>query len=433
MIFSVNISCMLKALLFAFIFLPLTVDVGCASGLTPPEEEWNRTFGRGYAESMQQTSDGGYIIAGTTTSYGAGSFDFLLVKTDSNGNELWNKTFGTPNYDWANSVQQTSDGGYIIAGTTKSYGAGDNDFWLVKTDSNGNELWNNTLGSDRRDQANSVQQTSDGGYIIAGLTEILGSVGLIPRFWLVKTDLEGNEQWNKTFCGAWASSVQQTSDNGYIIVGLPRQVIKTDSNGNEQWNKTFGAGVASSVQETSDGGYIITGSKKRNDDGYDYDLWLAKIDSKGNEQWNKIFIETHLGAIVDVQQTSDGGYIIAGITKPNGFSDYPDLWLEKTDSNGNEQWNKTFDGADPHRLSVQQTSDGGYIIAGTTYQFSANGNKIWLIKVGREKIESDSEDSEIIAPEVPIEEDKGMPGFELIFGIAGLLAVISLFNRKNQR
>ncbi|MCK4732495.1 MAG: hypothetical protein KAT65_08555, partial [Methanophagales archaeon] len=210
-------------LLFAVVFTTLAfVSVGCASR-TPPGEVWNRTFGGtndDYAHSVQQTSDGGYIIAGSTSSYDAGYTDFWLVKTDSNGNRQWDKTFGKMGCDEAFFVQQTSDGGYIIAGSTSSYGAGSEDFWLVKTYPNGNEQWNKTFGGTDGDVAYCVQQTSDGGYIITGWTRSYGAGG--SDFWLVKTDSNGNRQWDKTFGGIdydCAHSVQQTSDGGYIIAG----------------------------------------------------------------------------------------------------------------------------------------------------------------------------------------------------------------------
>jgi hypothetical protein len=247
-----------------------------------------------WASSVQQTSDGGYIVAGYTDSFGAGDDDIFLIKTDANGNIIWAKTYGGIDNDRAFSVQQTSDGGYIVAGWTYSFGAGSRDFFLIKTDANGNIIWAKTYGGTSWDEATSVQQTSDGGYIVAGDTRSF-SAGDDDIF-LIKTDANGNIIWAKTYGGASydeASSVQQTSDGGYIVAGVTRSfsagwhdvlLIKTDANGNVQWAKTYGGtsvDVAYSVQQTSDGGYIVAGYTSSFGAGSS-DIFLIKTDANGN-------------------------------------------------------------------------------------------------------------------------------------------------------
>ena len=165
-------------------------------------EEWNSTYGgsgydRGY--SVQQTSDDGFIIGGTTVSYGSGSFDVWLIKTDAHGLEEWNSTFGGSGCDRGYSVYQTSDGGYVIAGDTDSYGAGSFDVWLIKTDAHGIEEWSYTFGGTEPDRSFSVQQTDDWGYIITGYTVSYDEDYSGNDVWLIKTDSNGIEEWNATY------------------------------------------------------------------------------------------------------------------------------------------------------------------------------------------------------------------------------------------
>jgi hypothetical protein len=357
-------------------------------------EHWNKTFGGtsdDYGYSVQQTADGGYIIAGYTFSYGAGDADIWLIKTGSNGTEEWNKTFGGAEADLLDhgSVRQTSDGGYIITGYTYSYGAGDADVWLIKTDSDGFEQWNRTFGGEALDWGHSVQQTSDGGYIIAGRTDPYA--GARADAWLIKTDSNGVEEWNRTFgteACEYAASVQQTSDEGYIIAGrtssygaavIDAWLIKSDSNGTEEWNRTFGGpyyDYGYSVQQTLDSGYIMVGSTNNRQD-----LWLIKTDAGGIEDWNRTFGGTFMDEGYSVQQTADGGYIVAGYAESYGAGS-GDVWLIKTDSDGIEQWNKTFGGAELDKgYSVQQTVDSGYIVAGFTNSYGAGDADVWLIKL----------------------------------------------------
>jgi hypothetical protein len=299
-----------------------------------PEEEWNQTFGGNWFDScfsVQQTSDGGYILTGYTSSFGAGANDVWLIKTHSTGDEEWNQTFGGTYNDGGSCVQQTTDGGYIITGYMITHGGNNVDVWLIKIDSTGDEEWNQTFGGTLEDRGRFVQQTSDGGYIVTGFTKSFGTGN--PDIWLIKTDSDGNEQWNKRFGTLTYHeepySVQQTSDDGFIITGFANYdgsvgadvwLIKTDSEGDEEWNQTFGGTAidyGNSIQETTDGGYIITGATDSYGAG-ERDVWLIKTDSNGNEEWSHTFGGTGLDYGRYVQQTNDGGYIIIGSTNSYG-------------------------------------------------------------------------------------------------------------------
>ena len=375
-----------------------------------PAKQWSRTFGgirsdEGY--SVQQTDGGGFIITGMTRSFGAGWEDFWLIKTDSEGNKQWSRTFGGAHWDWGRSVQQTDDGGFIITGATWSFGAGKRDLWLIKTDSEGNKQWSRTFGGAQHDYGWSVQQTDDGGFIVTGMTESFGAGS--ADLWLIKTDYEGNKEWNRAFGGQgcdWGSSVQQTHDGEFIITGRTGSfgagggdlwLIKTDSEGTKQWSRTFGGTDGDgglSVQQTDDGGFIVTGHTRSFGAGGG-DLWLIKTDSEGNKQWSRTFGGVDWDEGNSVQQTDDGGFVITGRTGSFGAGG-GDLWLIKTDSEGTKQWSRTFGGTDGDGgLSVQQTDDGGFVIIGETRSFGAGTGwrrffgaergDLWLIKLESEE------------------------------------------------
>jgi hypothetical protein len=271
----------------------------------PHVDSWQKTFGGlqdDIGAAVLETSDGGYIMAGHTASYGAGGMDLWMIKTDAAGNEIWSRTFGGKGDEFVTSIQQTSDDGYIMVGITSSYGAGERDLWMIKTDALGNKQWDKTFGGEWDDGGISVRQTKDGGFIATGAT---GSFG--PSVvWLIKADALGNELWNETIASeedvgqmSTGSSVQQTDDGGYIVAGDSSKenilLIKTDSQGHKQWEKIFGGlsvdgtsvNANSRVLQTSDGGYIIDSYTSQNGFG-GMNLWLIRTDAAGNEIWRRL-------------------------------------------------------------------------------------------------------------------------------------------------
>lgn len=425
-----------KSILFSFII---------SSVLTAqaPSIQWQKALGGSsweQARSVQQTSDEGYIIAGQSSSTDGdvtanhGDADFWIVKLNNSGVIQWQKSLGGSLYDAANSIRQTSDGGYIIAGESSSSNGdttvnhGLSDYWIVKLDSSGNLQWQKSLGGSKEDIAQSVQQTLDGGYIIAGTSfstdgDVTGNHGY-SDYWIVKLDSSGSMQWQKSLGGSSydrANSVQQTSDGGYIVAGGAAStngnvtgnhgnedfwILKLDPSGNIQWEKSLIgnlADAAESIQETTDGGYIVAGGSNSVSSEIPVTFGVsnyrvAKLDSEGNMLWQRYFGGSGNDYAYSTQQTSDGGYIVAGeyasidgnITGNHGLADYG---IIKLDSEGNMQWQKALGGISFDSVySIQQTNDGGYILAGATDSTDgdvtgSHGNgDAWIVKLNGDQL-----------------------------------------------
>ncbi|UCF49974.1 MAG: hypothetical protein JSU91_00400 [Thermoplasmatales archaeon] len=367
-----------------------------------PDIEWEKTYGSSmvdWGRCVQQTSDGGYIITGAydRNVYSPWWGYIYLLKTDSDGNFEWDQKYGIYQYDnLGNYVQETSDGGYIVAGHTGfTYHI---DAYILKTDPLGNYSWIRVLGEfDYADDSLSVQETSDGGYIISGWTGSY-SAGSSDA-WLIKLNSDGEDEWNKTFGGSMldtGDSVKETLDGGFVICGRTDSfdsfgngdawLIKTDMYGNELWNKSYGGNYldyGKSVLQTSDGGYVFCGSTYSFGAG-NHDAWLVRTDMFGYELWNKTFGGSLWDQANSVVETSDGGYFLTGdYTDPvQGDSE---MYLVKTDSDGNEEWSYIIEhesrGVTDSGSYGIQTNDGGFIATGETGEYNLALVDILLVKL----------------------------------------------------
>lgn len=488
------------------VLLLLLLPSSLFSQLIPPTIQWQKCFGgfgSDHANCIIQTSDGGYVVAGQTQSndgnvsgyHGVG--DYWIVKVDSIGSIDWQKCLGGTNTDAANSIQQTFDGGYIISGSSGSNDGdvsgnnGASDYWIVKLDSIGNVQWQKSLGGTANDIANSIQQTNDSGYIVVGSSVSNDGDVTINHgdndYWVVKLDQIGNIQWEKSFGGSQtdqAKSVTQTIDGGFIVAGHSISqdgnvtgnnggsdfwIVKLDNFGSIQWEKSLGgtlnslnSDVATSIKQTADGGYIVggyCGSNGGDITGYhvsvgfgDGDYWIVKLDSTGNIQWQKCFGGTSNDQSNSIQLTHDGGYVIAGFTASNdgdvtGNHGGTDYWIVKLNSNGIMQWQKCLGGTgDDVALSIEETTDNGYIIAGETFSYDGdvtgwfNHYDYWIVKLSPDTTVGIEEIKKInfsITPSIATDciyidwqKNKNLNGTYNIFDTQGRLCKTGLINNN---
>ncbi len=362
---------------------------------TAPDTLWTKHFGginEDTSTCIRETSDSSLIIIGTTDQTGNGMNDIWLIKTDEHGTMLWDRTFGGNQNDFSIMGQQTTDGGFIIAGTTESFGNGMRDFWLIKTDADGNEEWNQTYGTSENDRTQYVEQTSDGGYVITGGTGNIENNN--QDAWLIKTDENGNLEWQQTYGGNGNDktyTVHQEADGSYILAGLTSSfgngnydayLIKTDSLGNETWSHTFGGPEienAYSMQILPGEGYILAGSTKSFGAG-DFDVWLIKTDEQGNEIWSHVYGTDVVDYCYSLDITSDGDFILGGLTNATVNGDFDVLAL-KISYSGDRIWRKDVGGTgNDYSFFVEQTEDEGYVLAGYTNSFG-NGDDVYIVKL----------------------------------------------------
>lgn len=341
--------------------------------------------------SVLQAVDGGYIVAGRTMSYGNGSNDIYVLKTDALGNESWSKTYGGIGWDAPLGVKKTYDNCYVIVGGTSSFGAGGSDAFLMKIDNDGDSLWFRTYGGSADDEGFGVDICEDSGYIISGAT--CSFADAFAAAYLIRTNYHGDTLWTriyekKDFNGA--NSVIKTNEDGFLLVGVAETggapgadglTIKTNSVGDSMWMKTFGGSSYDefySICEDNNGNYLMCGTTYNLVNG-SYDIYVTKITVNGEMIWSRSFGGAGSDNSYSMIQTSDNNYVIAGSTESFGAGG-KDVYLIKINSDGDTIWTRTFGGAsDDWAKSIQETVDGGYIISGYTHSFGGNYD-VYLIK-----------------------------------------------------
>ena len=304
---------------------------------------WQKTYGGAEDDipnAMLQTLDGGYVLAGRTQSFGAGGWDFWILKLDASGGRVWQKTCGGKQDDMAYSIQQTVNGAYVVSGWTASYGTGSFDYWVLKLDASGNSLWQKAYGGTSADWPYASCLTSDGGVVVAGGSVSFG-IG-DNDVWVLKLDSSGNRVWQKAYGGPSddrAFSVQQTADGGFVVAGFTKSfgagdmdfwVLRLDASGTLAWQRTYGGGAmdwAFGVRQTSEGGYLVVGRTDSFGLG-GADAWILKLDDAGLVTWQRTFGGGALDYAYSVRETADGSYLVGGVTGSYGAGNYDAMVLK---------------------------------------------------------------------------------------------------------
>jgi len=394
-------------LIFTLPFFLLLLSPLIVYAETAPQVEWERNLGDNLAETIYdiaQTSDGGYIGAGEK--YSVNTFeDIYVVKLTASGEIEWEKKYIAAKEDYANSIKQTSDGGYIVCGGTYTDTEGVNDFKIMKLDPAGGVEWEQKYGGNQRDVCEAIIQTKDGGYMAAGDTWL----NFYDRdIFLIKMDPNGNIEWDLNIGGGeedGAYDIQQTSDYGYIIAGYTRSVsdlsyaayiVKTDPDGTVKWKSEFGGSGNDQFYSITqvDNGYVAAGYTESFNEFSD--IYVVKVNLDGEKAWEKFYDgdETQDDAR-SIKKTSDGGYILAGKTNEYSYGSY-DMYLIKLNKEGDLQWSQVLGGENSDiGYSVLQSSDNGYVIAGQTKSLGGGGDA-YIVKTEGSKTGTSGKTSSII-------------------------------------
>jgi hypothetical protein len=385
--------------LAAACLLTLGLILAISTNSNAQEKVWERKIGGSNFDiirDVQETNNEDYIFVGSTKSYGKGGSDVWVGITDSMGNMIWDKYFGGKDDEEGYSIKQTIDGGYIVAGSTKSIGAGKLDVYVFKIDSKGSIVWERPFGGSGDDEAFSVYQTGDDGYIVTGYTKSNAKGG--KDLWVIKLNPQGDREWDKTFGSSFddeGRDIIELREGGYVATGYTTTpggsgrdlwILELDKNGNKIGDYVLDSGAAKSgrppedigysVKETNDGSYVIAGTTESTPNNPDF--WVIKANSR-NKIWDRKFGGNKPDDAFSVDVTKDGGFIIAGRSK--SFSADFNVWLVRADPEGSELWNLTFGGSgDETAYSAKATSDDKYIVSGLVGGMGQGGDG-WLIKV----------------------------------------------------
>jgi hypothetical protein len=354
---------------------------------------FERTYGGAgddHIGTVRQTADGGFILVGHTRSFGAGGADMYVIRTDARGDTLWTRVYGSPADETFFSVEPTADGGCVVAGST--FRTGQADITLTKLDSRGDSLWTRTYGGSSDDVADGIAPAGDSGFIIAGTTYSYGAGR--PNAYIIRTDVRGDTIWTRVIGGAreeCAYSVAPTADSGFVVSGWTNTfgaggfdvyVMKLNSRGDTLWTRAFGGPAdefSYCVRATSDGGCVAAGWTASFGAGAN-DFYVIRLDEQGETLWTRTYGGDTSDLGFAANPVPGGGFIITGGTMSAGAGDW-DAWLIRADEQGETLWTRTLGGANTDYINCAlPAADRGFVFAGTTVSFGAGGLDLWLVK-----------------------------------------------------